>query len=156
MATADVEVSLSADARTDEESDLLVDELAELRRALGELPGVDRVSYQADTSDPQRQGAELLHLALELIPSAVETLLVLIESWRDRRRKKKKKEEAAVGEAPAAAALAMTINLTIKTAAGEVILHVDGSEEQALPTAKAIIDQLTAGGESRAVAAGAG
>jgi hypothetical protein len=153
MATADVEVSLSADARTDEESDLLVDELAELRRALVELPGVDRVSYQADTSDPQRQGAELLHLALELIPPAVETLLVLIESWRDRRKKKK---EAAVGEAPAAAALAMTINLTIKTAVGEVTLHVDGSEEQALPTAKAIIDQLTAGGESRAVAAGAG
>jgi hypothetical protein len=143
MATADVEVSLSADAHTDEEHDLVIDELAELREALAELPGVDRVSYKVDTSDPKRQGGELLHLAFELIPTAVETLLILIQSWRERRQKKK---EAAAGAVPATPPLAMTINLTIKTAAGEVSLHVDGSQDQALPTAKSIIDQLTGGG----------
>jgi hypothetical protein len=143
MAIADVEVSLSADARTDSERDLLVDELAELRESLAELPGVDRVSYQADTSDPQRQGGELLHLAFELIPPAVESLLMLLQSWRERRHRKK--EDAEKAGSPAMPP-DMTINLTIKTAAGEVTLHVGGRQEQALPAAASLIDQLTGGG----------
>lgn len=139
VATADVNVSLSADVRTDEEQDLLLDETAELRDAIAALPGIDGVRLEPDPSDPGRQGGELIHLALELIPVALESLLVLVNSWRERRRAK-----AEAAKKPVAEALpGLAISVSIKTAAGEVTLHVDGSQERALPTVQDLLAQLT-------------
>jgi hypothetical protein len=116
----------------------VLDEITELRAALASLPGVvGGVSLRPDTSDPERQGGELLHLGLELIPVALESLLVLVQSWRERRRKS---EGAADGAAMPAA---ISINLTIKGPSTEVHLEIDGSQDQALPAATSILAQLT-------------
>jgi hypothetical protein len=134
MATAAVEVSLSANALTDEDNDLLLDESAELREALAALPGIVGNVYQrADTSDPERQGGELIALGLDLIPVALESLLVLIQSWRERGKEKKQVDELS----------GLAISVTIKSKVSEVTLHIDGTPDYALPTATAILAQLT-------------
>lgn len=134
MVTAAVEVSLSANAFTDEDNDLLLDEAAELREALAALPGiVGNVHQRADASDPERQGGELIALGLNLIPVAMESLLVLIQSWRERRKEKKQVDELS----------GLAISVTIKSKANEITLHIDGSPGHALPTVAAILAQLT-------------
>jgi hypothetical protein len=134
MATADVAITLSGNDLTDEESDILLDEAGELEAGLAALPGLrSDVRRQFDPSDPTRQGAELIVLALDLIPVALESLLVVIQSWRERRKEK----EAA------AQARGVTISVTIKTDAGEVTIHVDGGQDQTLPAASALLAQLS-------------
>jgi hypothetical protein len=133
MATADVEVTLSANTLTDEDNDLMLDEAAELQEALAALPGiVGDVHQRADISDPEGQGGELIALGLDLIPVALESLLVFLRSWRE--RGKEKKQDRLPG---------LTISVTLKTEAGKVTFHVDGSPDHVLPAAATILSQLT-------------
>lgn len=151
MAIADVEVSLSANAGTDEEHDLLLDAL-ELKAALESLPGVlDGVRIQpAGAADDEEQGGELLKLALDLIPPAIESLLVLVQAWRERRQSKK---ADANRQACAASASGMKLTLTIKTGDREVHLEIDGSQDQVPQTAASVLTQLTAAPHQQALAA---
>lgn len=152
MAIADVEVSLSANAGTDEEHDLLLDEVWELKAALESLPGVlDGVRIlPADATDDEEQGGELLKLALDLIPPAIESLLVLVQAWRERRQSKKAEANRA---ADVTSISGMKLTLTIKTEDREVHLEIDGSQDQVPQTAASVLAQLTGSAHQQALAA---
>jgi hypothetical protein len=140
LSTVDVEVVVSTPAQTDEAHDLLIDEIGILRTQLATLEGVSGpVRLIPDTTDPERQGGELLQFALELIPVALESLLVLIRAHRGRRRHPEEQKDTATEIAEHH----LVIDVKLVGPAGDMHFTFDGQDDQVLPAAASILTQLT-------------
>lgn len=129
-----VEVLVSTDTPTDEAQDLVLDEITKFKAQLTGLPGLaGEVDLVADRTDPNRQGGELLQFGLDLIPIALESLLILIQQRRDHHR-------SSGSDTPAPS---LTIRVDITSRDGRAQFQLDAQGNEAIPTASALLKELT-------------
>lgn len=132
---ASVEVLLSTDVLTDEAQDLLLDEINGLKADLAALPGLTGgVDVVADSADAGRQGGELLRFGLELIPIALESLLMLVRERRERHRS---------SDRDAAAPSRLKIRVDMTSPGGRAQFELDAQGDATMPAVSALLAQLT-------------